>query len=282
MSSDPTNETEPFVDLGRLCDRSAVLSLLRPAIFALADGPLKFNRFDKDIALWAQDTADPARMARALEILDVTVAAPAGVTELFSSEGALIVVSNHPFGALEMLCLGAVLERQRPGFRLVATDYLNRIGPIATRLIAVDSFGRWDPNRRNVAPLRQARQHLAEGGALLIYPAGRVSHFRLSHMSVTDPDWTAHVIRLARATGARLLPVYFPGRNSLLFNAAGLVHPLFRTLLLVRELYRRSGDVIRFDVGDPLDPEALCDLDDQAAIELLRKRVYSLGRPARA
>ena len=35
----------------------------------------------------------------------------------------------------------------------------------------------------------------------------------------------AHAAALAKKTGAKVVPVYFEGRNSVPFQGAGLVHP---------------------------------------------------------
>jgi putative hemolysin len=64
-----------------------------------------------------------------------------------------------------------------------------------------------------------------QGGALLTFPAGAVSHWSFQTGQVVDPPWLAHIVRLIRLAQAKTLPIYIHGRNSLLFSLAGLLHP---------------------------------------------------------
>lgn len=267
----------PVVDFEQVCERSALLRRLKPLIQRLADGPLMLKRFNSDIMRWSRESS-PFPFAAALKILGVEPCSVGGYSGVLTDDGPLIVVSNHPFGALEVLCMGSMLERSRPGFKLIGTEYLNKIPAISNHLIAVDSFGRTSPKRRNIQPLREALQHLHSNGALLVYPSGRVSHFRISKLGVTDPEWTPHVVKLAVASNATIVPVYFPGRNSFLFNCAGILHPLLRTLLLVREFYRQAEySEIKFHFGDPIPASDFSKNDVEAAIVRLRSAVYDLA-----
>lgn len=64
-----------------------------------------------------------------------------------------------------------------------------------------------------------ASDFLAAAGRVLgIFPAGTVSSFSLAHKRVTDDPWNANIAAIIRMTKATVVPVYFPGRNSLLFQ----------------------------------------------------------------
>ena len=69
---------------------------------------------------------------------------------------------------------------------------------------------------------------------------------------VEEPAWTNHLGSLVRRTQATVLPVFFPGSNSALFHAAGLVHPRLRTGLLLRELNNRASTSVPMHVGNPI------------------------------
>ena len=108
-------------------------------------------------------------------------------------------------------------------------------------------------------------------------PAGAVSHLNLSNRMVTDGPWTKHVGGLARIARATVLPVHVEGRNSWLFQLAGLIHPVLRTVLLPHEMVRRTGSDVRIRIGEPVSPDRVRrfkDADDLA--QYLRALTYVL------
>src|SRR5207244_521579 len=107
--------------------------------------------------------------------------------------------------------------------------------------IPIDPFGGPQAKRANAAGIRKAVRWLEGGGALLIFPAGEVSHLNLRTFSISDPPWSATAARLIRMSGAPVVPMYFGGANSALFQLAGIVHPRLRTLLLPHELGNKVG-----------------------------------------
>lgn len=135
----------------------------------------------------------------------------------------------------------------------------------------------------NVAGMRKAVRWLQGGGALLIFPAGEVSHLNLRTWSVSDPPWSVTSARLIRMSGAPVVPMYFGGSNSALFQLAGMVHPRLRTLLLPHELGNKMGAQVPIRLGPPLAPAkfAAFESDEQLAAHL-RLKTYLLGGAGRA
>lgn len=196
----------------------------------------------------------------------------------FPKEGPLIVVGNHPFGMLDGLILGAILEEIRPDFRLLANSLLEVVEPLRPWLIGVNPFGSSRGCTENARGLRAAIQWVKEGGALAIYPAGEVASFHPRQRAVRDPEWTHHSASLARRCGATVVPIFFSGRNSLLFQSLGLIHPTLRTLLLLREMTNKSGVEIPVFIGKPIPHSELQRLpDDASRTRLLRLRTEILA-----
>jgi len=61
----------------------------------------------------------------------------------------------------------------------------------------------------------------------------------VQNQKIEDPEWKIAVARILRWTRAKIVAVYFKGANSFAFQAAGLIHPLLRTLMLPRELLNK-------------------------------------------
>jgi putative hemolysin len=144
-------------------------------------------------------------------------------------------------------------------------------------LLPVNPFGGSDAARSNLRSMRNALKHLRNGGMLAAFPSGTVAHFHWSKRGVVDPKWSPHVATLIRKSGATVLPIYFPGRNSAFFQLAGLVHPLFRTALIPREPLNKRGQRIKLRIGKPIPFSNLTGFEsDEQMIRFLRLNTYLL------
>jgi putative hemolysin len=193
------------------------------------------------------------------------------------AEGPLIVVSNHPFGLLDPIILGDLISQHRPYVRFMTNFLLGEMEEMRPWIIPVDPFGTVRSAARNLAPMKEALRFLRHGGALTIFPSGEVAHYTPGR-GVQESAWSTHVGALVRRTQATVLPVYFDGRNSAIFHAAGLLHPLLRTTLLLRELFRRSRTKVDVRMGQPIPFARLAELrDDESVTRWLRLHTLSLS-----
>ncbi len=204
--------------------------------------------------------------------------------------GPVVVVANHPFGGLEGLVLAKLLLAVRPDARIMANFLLRRIPELRELFVFVDPFGGDAATGNNIRPLKECLRILRNGGVLGIFPAGEVSHPRLENgrITVADPAWSTTVARLVRKTEATVVPLYFHGQNSRLFQTLGLLHPILRTAMLPREFVNKRGRAIEARVGSPvpyarLSQLASCELDeDECITRYLRLRTALLrNRPDR-
>jgi putative hemolysin len=192
--------------------------------------------------------------------------------------GPAIVVSNHPFGGIDGMILASALSSVRKDIKIIVNYFLESIKELNPLFFPVDPFQRKDSPFRNMEPIRKAIKWLKAGGMLVILPAGEVSHFFLKSRKVEDPPWNVAVGRLVQMTEAPVLPVYFKGRNSLLFQIAGFAHPRVRTAMLPRETLKKEGVTIKFRIGRLIPYKSLSWFRDTAKLtEYLRFRTYLLG-----
>ena len=189
-----------------------------------------------------------------LAAMDVDIRANAEELDRIPKTGPVVVVANHPFGCLEGLVLAKMLLTVRPDAKIMANFLLSRIPELRDLFVFVDPFGGASATTTNVRPLKDCLTVLKSGGILGIFPAGAVSHPRLvnGRLEVADPKWSATVARLVRKTEATVVPVRFAGRNSRLFQALGLVHPILRTLMLPREFANKQGATVEARIGSPV------------------------------
>ncbi len=199
-------------------------------------------------------------------------------TDAIPRSGPLLVVANHPLGGAEGLILLDLLQRIRPDVRLMANYLLGRMPEMAASCFLVDPFGGPEATRRNLASTKGAIRWVEGGGVLAAFPAGEVSHATWRNRQVVDPRWSNSIGRIARRIGCPVLPIFFEGRNSLLFQAAGLIHPRLRTVMLPNEFLRRMNTSVRLRIGSVIAPRRLAGFADEAALTTyLRVRTYLLG-----
>lgn len=172
--------------------------------------------------------------------------------EKIPAAGPLLVVANHPFGGIEGLVLGDILTRRRQDTKILGNYLLQRIPELGPYIIPVDPFGGSEAARGNIRGLKASIRHLAAGGVLGAFPAGEVAHLALSRGKSGERVWSQHIGALVRHSQATVTPLFFPGRNSALFNLLGLLDPRLRTAMLPRELVNKRNRRLSVLVGRPI------------------------------
>ncbi|MEZ5300165.1 MAG: GNAT family N-acyltransferase [Verrucomicrobiales bacterium] len=256
-----------------------------PGAAPAAERLLSLDRLNV-LAADAGEGGGGAFLDRCLAALDLRCRITEGEAARIPAAGPAIAVSNHPFGGADALILLDLLTRRRADAKVMANSLLGRVEPLRDRLIFVDPFGGSAARRANAGGLRAALDHVRSGGLLGIFPAGEVSHLNLRHLRVEESAWSEHLGWLVERTGASVVPLHFTGRNSWLFQAAGMLHPLARTALLPREMFSRAGSEVCLAIGEPIPAARLRKFGgDAAAITAhLRGRLDLLAarhRPAR-
>ncbi len=267
----------PFA-LPRLEARPAALALLEPWWLG-AERLLGLSALNRlyDEAAARPETHVVDRMLGALGVSIETI----GDLSSLRGQGPLIVVANHPLGALDGLVLASLVARDRPDVRLLANRLLMRIPALRPSLIPVDAFGRGSAGASNRQPLRDAIRWVRQGGSLCVFPSGTVSHVDPKRLAVADPAWSDTLGRLVRLTGARVVPCFIEGRNGAAFQLAGLIHPALRTLLLPRALVGQRHSRVVVHVGDAaprrlaLQPARVATAELRAATDALPARHHA-------
>ncbi|MGB0497822.1 MAG: 1-acyl-sn-glycerol-3-phosphate acyltransferase [Rubricella sp.] len=173
------------------------------------------------------------------------------------ARGGVLVLSNHPFGMLDGLTLGWLLERARPDFRILANDVLAKAPPLLPHIIPMPLKRTRETLRARKAARDASIAHLRAGHALCLFPAGRTASPARPFGPPLEGEWSTFVARVARDGGVPVLPVFFEGRNGALFHAAGFAHRNLRHGLQMHALRRRCGGRVRVRIGDAIAAEEI-------------------------
>ncbi|MCI4665753.1 MAG: lysophospholipid acyltransferase family protein [Neomegalonema sp.] len=206
---------------------------------------------------------------------------PGGGLDCIPREGPVVCVANHPYGILDGLALGVILQKTRPDFKILANDWLVAAPEIAHHVLPIERAPTREAMRTNLETRRQALAHLRQGGCIAVFPAGTVSMAEkiLRPASAFDASWKTFAATMIVASGAKVTPILFEGQNSRLFQIASHLNPALRLGLFIHEFKKRVGDKVRVWIGDPA-PQELIDEnrnDPKRLMELLRSHTYSLS-----
>ncbi|WP_312706641.1 GNAT family N-acyltransferase [Stenotrophomonas sp.] len=206
-------------------------------------------------------------VAASLDFLGSPYQLEAGALERIPAQGRLLIVANHPSGALDALALLDAVGRVRRDVRIVANDLLGALAPLQELLLPVRMLG----GKVQRASLQAVEQALAAEQCVIVFPAGEVS--RLSVHGIRDGRWQRGFVRFASASSAPVLPVRVQARNSLLFYSASALFKPAGTALLAREMFARRGRPLRLQIGQPMQ---LAHGDASAQLLAVRRALYAL------
>src|SRR6478609_7758055 len=189
-----------------------------------------------------------------------------------------IAIANHPYGGIDGLMLMAIFTKVRPDFKVMANYLLQQIPQLKDNIVSVNPFEKTANQGMNISGIKRCLTYINEGAPIGIFPAGEVSSLKLSTMKISDKMWNPVVGKMIMKSGARVVPVYFSGHNSVTFNLLGLVHPALRTAKLPSELFNKKNEKITVRIGKPISIKTLQTFEDpNDLLRFARAKTYALG-----
>ncbi|KAB8314236.1 GNAT family N-acetyltransferase, partial [Tolypothrix campylonemoides VB511288] len=205
----------------------------------------RWSRFDALDAFLAENghLRDFDFVRAALDYLQARYVADAAEVARIPATGRLLIVANHPSGALDALALLDLVGSVRRDVRIVANELLSVLDGMGGLLLPVRILG----GRPSADSLRAIEAALEAEQCVIVFPAGEVA--RLGLRGVADGRWRRGFLRFARATGAPVQPVRVEARNSALFYGASALFKPIGTALLAREMFARRARRIALRIG---------------------------------
>lgn len=186
--------------------------------------------------------------------------------------GKLIIVSNHPLGALDGLSIVEMVRKVRPDAKIVVNDLLSNLKNLDGIFLPVDLFNA-KSQRENLIRISQM---MKEEKCVIFFPAGKVS--RLINGRIIDPKWNKGAVTIARKFRSPIFPINIDGRNTYLFYLLIKIKDIFATFLLPREMFKRKNYQLNYKFGNLVNPEVFDFIEsDKELSELLKKYVYSIN-----
>ncbi len=219
--------------------------------------------------------------AAAMRLMNVNLETDFQAWRSLPSAGPLLIVANHPFGVIDGLAIGFLSTLARSDVKIMTHSLLCQPAEVQRYMLPVDFGGTDVAQRTTMATRKRTMEWLRDGHVAVVFPAGGVST-SLSALRgpAVDDVWHPFIAKLTRVPGLQILPVFFHGQNSRLFQIASHVYYPLRLALLFRESVKRMNRPLKVSIGTPVTTEDLPqEQDRKTCAHHLRRMVYALSGP---
>ncbi len=195
-------------------------------------------------------------------------------------EGSLMVIANHPFGIIDGLILCSMVSKVRSDFKIMTHETLKFLPQLNDNILPVDFSGSdKDTIKHNLETAKNAKKHLSENGVLIIFPSGSVSVAKNLKSEAKDDKWKTFPAKLAHQTKADILPIYFDGKNGLLFHifASKIKSSTLKYSSYIHETRKKIGKEITIYTGNVIKYNSISHLKNRSElISFLKDKTYEL------
>lgn len=216
----------------------------------------------------------------ALDTMGIPLLTPDDEVAHIPLEGPVVVVANHPHGLVDGMILADLIGRRRSDYKILTRALLTGIDEVAASyMISVPFPHEPDAQRKSVEMRAKAMAHLKEGGVISVFPSGVVASSDTMFGPVIEREWNVFTAQMIRRSGARVVPIYFPGANSRWYQMANCISATLRQGLLLHEVVNSCNRPQKPVVGAPISDErmAMLESDPRGFMEWLRAHTLSLG-----
>ncbi len=214
-----------------------------------------------------------------LDEMDIQVETPTDQLENIPGKGPIVIVCNHPHGLVDGLVLAWLLSKRREDFQIITRALLNGVSVAEKNLLSISFPHEEDAVRKNLKTRKEAVNNVRDGHCVGVFPAGTVCTSKTAFGPVVEAEWGKFTSKLILQTNAQVVPIFFQGSNSRLFQIANRISDTCRQSLLMYEIKKAFhkpqapivGKVIGRDVLDTYKNDA------EGLMAFLRSETLSLN-----
>jgi putative hemolysin len=216
-----------------------------------------------------------------LDVMGIPLLTPEDQLANIPAEGPVVVVANHPHGMVDGMILADLIGRRRNDYRILTRAVLDGIDEVASSyMIPVPFPDDKDAQKKMVEMRAEAMAHLKAGGLVTLFPSGVVASSDTFFGPAIEREWNVFTGQLIRRSGARVVPIFFPGSNSRWYQIANRLSATLRQALLLHEIVHACNKPQAPVVGKELTDEQMERLnsDPRGFMAWLRDHTLNLGR----
>ena len=94
---------------------------------------------------------------------------------------------------------------------------------------------------------------------------------------VRDLEWKNFITKMVRREGLTIVPIFFHGRNSQLFQIASHINQSLRYGLLLNEVTNKRGQTIKISIGDSIHSSDYSHMKSKDLLRHLRQVTLGLS-----
>ena len=226
---------------------------------------------------YVDDNRPPEMFWRdALERLSISVDLKKEAEAMIPKTGRLLIIANHPFGVIDGIALCALVSSVRQDYKIITHRVLRQAPAVMNNILPIDFDEDEKALRNNLETRRDAMRHLKDGGAVIIFPAGAISLAPRLVDKAIDSEWKTFVGKMASVPNTTIMPFYFEGKNSMMFQIARRISLTLGYSLMFREIKKRMGSTMPVTMRPPVQSDDLIAFGDRSQItEHLRRLTYA-------
>ncbi len=202
----------------------------------------------------------------AIAALKLQVEIVRGSIQALAPAGPQIVIANHPYGVIDGIIICHLVSQVRTDYKVMTHSILYQAPEVRRHIIPIDFSGSEEALAHNLRSRREAHRILAEGGVVIVFPAGGVATARTLAGPALDKPWGTFTAQLALRSSADVLPVHFSGQNSRLYQLASQINLTFKLSLLFHEVRNKIGRRFPVAIGQPVPNSLIQAIGDLRAI----------------
>lgn len=194
----------------------------------------------------------------ALNIMGIELTTPVEQLQNIPTNGPVIVVANHPHGMVDGMIFADLIGRVRQDYRILTRSVLTGLDEAATSFMIPVPFPDDPEAQRKMVEMRaNTMAHLKEGGVVALFPSGVVMTSDSWFGPAQEAEWNVFTAQLIRRSGAKVVPLYFPGSNSRMYQIANKLSAVLRQGLLLHEIVRSCNRPQSPIIGEVLSDEQM-------------------------
>ena len=216
---------------------------------------------------------------QALDLLGINLLTKQSEIAKIPRKGSLVITANHPHGLVDGMVLAELIGKVRTDYKILTRSLLTGVKQIDQFMIPVPFDHEENALKKSLEMRKSAMDHLEKGGVIVVFPSGKVASSETMFGNVVEGDWNPFTAKLIQKSGANVLPIFFPGSNSRIYQIANQVSATLRQGLLIYEVVHAMNKPQSPFVGSLIKQDEIAPWksDPRGFMRWLREQTLGLG-----
>lgn len=217
--------------------------------------------------------------SQALNLLGIELLTSESEISRIPKKGPVVIVANHPHGLVDGMVLAELIGTVRTDYKILTRSLLTGVKQIDQFMIPVPFDHEENALQKSLQMRRLAMKHLENDGVLVLFPSGKVASSDTIFGSVVEGEWSPFTAKLIQKSNADVLPIFFPGSNSRMYQIANQISATLRQGLLIYEVVHAMNKPQKPVVGNLIKQDEISSWrrDPRGFMRWLRDTTIALG-----